>query len=81
MINILHNLPFVDDRLDFLFSGKFVLAHYLHGIESARILFPNKNDATESSTPDDFDLLEIMAADLELSLCILSEGQLCKMCT
>jgi hypothetical protein len=40
------------------------LLHYLECIESPGVLFPCQNDPTEATPSNDFDLFEVLLADL-----------------
>jgi len=79
MIQFFHDLSLIDDGLDLLFSSQLVLSHDLHGIETTGILLSNKNNPTEGTSANDFDLLEVMASNLKLCILFLSECQFGKM--
>ena len=75
MIQFFHDLSFVDYRFDLLLSGQLVLSHDLHSVETTGILLPDKDDPTEGTSSDDFDLFKVMAGDLKLGILFLSKSQ------
>ena len=74
MIESFHDHSFVDNRFDLLFSCQLVLSHDFHRIESTGILLSNKNNSTEGTSTDHFDLLEVMAGHLVIGFLFLSKS-------
>lgn len=62
MVQLLHDVPFVDNRFDFVLSEQFVLLHDLHGIEPACVLLPDKDDSAEGSSANHLDLFKVVSA-------------------
>ena len=83
MIDFLHDLALIDNGFDLLLAREFVLAHDLHRVQAPRVLLPDQDHPAERASPDYFDLLKIMASDLELLIgkSTLSEGELGKVST
>jgi hypothetical protein len=71
MVQFFHNLSLVDNGLNLLFSGQFILAHDLHGVKSTCIFFSNQDDPGECSPSNDFDLLKVMPGHFQITLSIL----------
>ena len=81
VVQLLHDLALVENRLHFLLSLEFVLPHDLHGVESSSVFLSREDNSAEGSSSDDLDLLKIVSSHLVLSLGIFSEGQLGEMST
>lgn len=80
MVNLLHYLTLINDRLDLLFTGQFIFAHDFHGVEATRVFLADENNTAESTTTDHLYLLEVVSSYLKLLVCqsILGKGQLRK---
>lgn len=81
MINFFHYLSLINNRFYFLFSRQLVFPHYFHCVQSACIFFANKNNSTESTATDYFDLFEVVPRYFQLLVgqSVLSESQFCEM--
>lgn len=81
MVQHLHDVPFIDYRLDLLLADQLVLAHDLHRVESTCIFLTDQDDSAECTSSNDFYLLEVMACHLHIRFLVGCESQFCKMCT
>ena len=80
MVEFLHNLSFIYYWFDLLFPLKLILAHDFHRIQSSSIFLSDENHSAKRSSPNNFNLLEVVSAYVLVQLWILSKIELCKMC-